>query len=311
MSTDPEVWPALPYDEWKDTYATFHRWTQIVGKICTACCPWLNHSWHVTLHVTPRGLITSSIPHGTRTFQIDFNLVDHRLGIVTSDGASGGFHLRPMTVAAFYTELMLELRELGVPVTIHGKPNELPDTLPFAEDDTHSAYDPEYADRLRRVLVQSDRVLTGFRSRFLGKSSPVHVFWGALDLAVTRFSGRPAPEHAGGFPHLPDWITREAYSHEVSSAGLWLGGEKAPAPMFYSYAYPSPAGFAETKVRPGEAFWSGDMGEFFLPYDVVRTADDPDAVLLEFLQSTYEAAAETGKWDRMALERPMNPADGD
>ncbi len=308
MSTD--IWPALPFGEWKDTYATLHRWTQIVGKVRTVQSPWINHSWHTTFYVTPRGLTTWSIPHGTDTFQLTLDLVDHRLIVETSRGDVTGFDLKPMSVAAFYKALMQILAGVGMAVTIHGKPNELPDVTPFDQDEEHASYDPEYAGRLRRLLVQSDRVLTRFRSGFQGKTSPVHVFWGALDMAVTRFSGRPAPQHPGGFPNLPDWITREAYSHEVSSAGLWLGGEDAPAPMFYSYAYPTPEGFAEAKVRPAEAFWHGDLGEFFLPYDVMRAAADPDAMLMEFLQSTYEAAADAAGWDREALERKPNPADG-
>lgn len=305
MATQPtpaEVWPALPLEAWQDTCETLHRWTQIVGKIRLAQGPWLNHSWHTTLYVTARGLTTSPMPHGTRTFEIELDFVDHRLAVRSSDGGTGGFPLEPQTVAAFYARLMGELDALGLHVDIHKRPNELPDTLPFDRDEVHRAFDREYAQRFWRILVQADRVLKRFRGRFIGKCSPVHFFWGAADLAVTRFSGRRAPEHPGGIPNLPDRVTREAYSHEVSSCGFWPGGGPIPYPAFYAYAYPEPAGFAETPVRPEGAFYGQDLHEFVLPYDLVRRSADPDAALLEFLQATYEAAARPGDWDRAALE---------
>jgi hypothetical protein len=299
----PQPWPELPLDAWADTYATLHRWMQIVGKVRLVQGPWLNHCWDSTLYVTARGLSTSPVAHGPRTFQVDFDFVEHRLRIESSDGGSGGFPLRAESVASFYRGLQEELESLGLPVRINKRPNEVPDPVPFDEDEAHAAYDPEYANRFWRVLVQCERVFRTFRGRFIGKCSPVHFFWGAPDLAVTRFSGRVAPEHPGGIPNLPDRVTRDAYSHEVSSAGFWPGGGPVSHAVFYSYAYPEPAGFSAASVRPGQAFWSADLKEFLLPYDVVRTSEDPDAVLIEFLQSTYEAAANLGKWDRDALER--------
>ena len=303
MAPASDPWPALPLADWQDTYATLHRWTQIVGKVRLARLPWVNHSWHVTLYVTARGLTTGPLPHGTRAFQIDFDFVDHRLAVRTSDGGARSLVLRPRSVADFYRELMAALRELGVETAIHPRPNELADATPFAADEAHADYDPEAANRCWRVLVQADRVLTAFRSPFVGKCSPVHFFWGAFDLAVTRFSGRPAPPHPGGVPHLPDRVAREAYSHEVSSAGFWPGDGRYPAPAFYSYAYPEPAGFKDAAVGPAGAFYHPDLREFLLPYEVVRTAASPDAALLEFLESTYRAAADLGRWDRPALER--------
>jgi hypothetical protein len=302
-----DIWPSLPLDAWSDTYATLHLWTQIVGKIRLVQSPWANHSWHVTLYVTSRGLTTSRIPYGVRTFQIDFDFVDHQLRMQSSDGGTGGFPLQPMSVAAFYARLMGEMERLGLPVSIHGKPNEVADPLRFEQDEVHCAYDPEYSHRFWRILVQADRVFNRFRARFIGKCSPVHYFWGAPDLAVTRFSGRTAPPHPGGIPNLPDWVTREAYSHEVSSCGFWPGGGPVPYPAFYSYAYPEPAGFPEAPIEPGSAFYSPDLKEFILPYDAVRTAPAPDDSLLAFLQSTYEAAADLDRWDRAALEREPGP----
>jgi Family of unknown function (DUF5996) len=302
-----ETWPSLPLEAWSETYATLHLWTQIVGKIRLVQCPWVNHSWHVTLYVTARGLTTSSIPYDTRTFQIDFDFIEHRLTIQSSDGGTGGLSLRPQSVAAFYTHLMEEMDRLQLHVSIFAKPCEVADPLPFGQDEVHCAYDPEYANRFWRILVQADRVFKMFRARFIGKCSPVHFFWGAPDLAVTRFSGRTAPRHPGGIPNLPDWVTREAYSHEVSSCGFWPGGGPIPYPAFYSYAYPEPAGFAEASVEPDAAFYSSDLREFILPYDAVRQAESPDHMLLAFLQTTYEAAANLGKWDRAALERGSGP----
>jgi hypothetical protein len=302
-----DPWPPLPLEAWQDTYATLQRWTQIVGKIRMAETPWINHSWHVTLYVTARGLTTSPIPDRTRCFEIAFDFVAHRLAIATSDGGTGGFALEPQSVAAFYARLADELRRLDLPLRIHPVPNELPDATPFAEDEVHRAYDAEYAGRFFRALVQAERVLTAFRARFLGKCSPVHWFWGAADLAVTRFSGRTAPPHPGGVPHLPDAVAREAYSHEVSSAGFWPGSGPIDYPAFYSYAYPEPPGFATAPVRPAGAFYSTDLREFILPYDAVRAAPDPDAALLGFLDATYGAAADLGGWDRGALEAGPPP----
>ena len=297
------AWPPLPLDAWADTYATLHLWTQIVGKVRLACTPPVNHSWHVTLYVTARGLGTSPIPYGARTFEIDFDFIDHRLVVRASDGRTTGFALEPQSVATFYARLTAELARLDVHVKIALSPNEIADAIRFDRDEIHRSYDAEAVGRFWRALVQADRVFKRFRSRFIGKNSPVHFFWGAPDLAVTRFSGRPAPEHPGGIPNLPDSITREAYSHEVSSAGFWPGGGAIAYPAFYSYAYPQPPGFERASVRPREAFYSADLREFVLPYDVVRTASAPDDTLLEFLQSTYEAAATLAAWDRAALER--------
>ena len=302
MATRDDAWPSLRVEDWSDTYATLHMWTQIVGKIRLVQTPWINHSWHVTLYVTARGLTTSPIPHGTRTFQIDFDFIAHRLVIRASDGGERTLPLAPRTVADFYEDVMAALADLGLPVRINPKPNEVPEAIPFPRDREHKSYDAEQANRCWRVLVEADRVMKAFRSRFIGKCSPVHFFWGAFDLAVTRFSGRPAPPHPGGVPNFPDWVAREAYSHEVSSCGFWPGGAGVPA-SFYAYAYPEPPGFAAAKVEPAAASYSTALREFLLPYDAVRTAASPDDVLLAFLQSTYEAAADLARWDRAALER--------
>ncbi len=296
-------WPSLPYQDWKDTYATLHMWTQIVGKIRLAQTPWVNHSWHTTLYVTARGLSTSPISYGIRTFQIDFDFIDHKLLIQTSDGEVKTIPLVPRSVADFYVELLADLAKMNLPVKINTMPNEVATAIPFDKDKEHASYDAHYANLFWRILVQSDRVLKQFRSRFIGKCSPVHLFWGGLDLAVTRFSGRRAPEHAGGIPHLPDWVTREAYSHEVSSCGFWPGNELIPYPIFYAYAYPEPEGFSTASVRPGGAFYSSELREFIFPYDDLRQSSSPDQALLEFLQSSYEAAADCGAWNRSDLER--------
>ena len=302
MNSSSNPWPALPFAEWQDTATTLHMWTQIVGKIRLTLSPWINHSWHVTFYVTSRGLTTSPIPHGTSTFEIRFDFIDHELRILKSDGAARVLKLRPQSVAKFYREVMNALGEMELPVTINMTPNEIENPIPFDQDEEHRSYDREYANRFWRVLVQSDRVFKAFRSRFCGKSSPVHFFWGSFDLAVTRFSGRTAPPHPGGIPHLPDAVTREAYSQEVSSLGFWPGNAVAPTPIFYSYAYPEPPGFAEAKVQPAAAFYEPKLREFMLPYDAVRTAEKPDEVLLAFAQSTYDAASTLGKWDRAALQ---------
>ncbi len=300
-----EAWPELPLEAWSDTCATLHMWTQIVGKIRLVQSPWVNHSWHVPLYVTSTGLTSSPIPYGVRTFQIDFDLIRHRLTIQESDGRSGGFPLEAQPVATFYRRLMDELGALDIHVDIRKKPNEVMEPVRFDRDEIHKAYDPEYANRFWRILFQADRVMKEFRARFIGKCSPVHLFWGGLDLAVTRFSGRTAPQHPGGIPNLADSVTREAYSHEVSSCGFWAGNVGSPVnyPAFYSYAYPTPAGFADASVKPTAAFYNKDLGEFILPYDAVRQAESPDQMLLEFFQSTYEAAANLAGWDRASLER--------
>lgn len=303
MSDAPKIpWPELPLAAWRDTYATLQLWTQIIGKIRLVRAPWLNHSWHVALYVTPRGLTTSPIPDGTRTFQIDLDLIDHAVDVSTSDGATRQFPLAGHSVASFYTSIMAALAGLGIHIEIDEMPNELPDPIRFSEDRQHATYDPDAVARFLQILVNADRVFKQFRTGFLGKASPVHFFWGSFDLAVTRFSGRRAPRHPGGVPNLPDAVACEAYSHEVSSAGFWPGSGAVDYPAFYSYAYPEPTGFRTAKVGPAAAFFSEALGEFILPYDAVRTAADPDKALLEFLQSTYEAAAISAKWDRDALE---------
>jgi hypothetical protein len=302
LSPVRDAWPELPWAAWRDTSETLQLWTQIVGKIRLSRTPWLNHSWHVALYVTTRGLTTSPIPDGLRSFQIDFDFIDHVLRIATSGGEQRKLRLTAQSVAAFYDAMMTTLADLGIDVTIDDMPNELPDPIRFGEDHSHAAYDPDDAHRFWQVLRQTDRVFAQFRTAFLGKSSPVHFFWGSFDLAVTRFSGRRAPRHPGGVPHLPDAVAQEAYSHEVSSAGFWPGGGAIDYPAFYSYAYPAPEGFSTTRVRPDAAFFSEPLGEFILPYEAVRTAADPDKALLDFLQSTYEAAADAAKWDRATLE---------
>jgi hypothetical protein len=298
-------WPELPTASWRETYATLHLWTQIVGKIRLTRAPWLNHSWHIALYVTARGLTTSPIPDGNRTFQIDLDLVDHQLRISTSDGAQRQFALAGQSVAGFYKAIMADLAELGIDLEIDQMPSELPEPVRFSQDTQHASYDPEAVRRFFQILVNVDRVFKQFRTGFLGKASPVHFFWGSFDLAATRFSGRRAPRHPGGVPNLSDEVVCEAYSHEESSAGFWPGSGAIDYPAFYSYAYPEPAGFRTTKIKPEAAFFSEALGEFILPYDAVRTATAPDQALLEFLQSTYEAAANAAKWDRDALECPL------
>lgn len=297
-----DAWPELPLSEWKDTFATLHMWTQIVGKIRLKLAPPENHWWNVPLYVTPRGLTTSSIPYDDRLLEIDFDFIDHLLILETTDGSTRTISLRPCSVAEFYQEIMAALESIKMPVSIWTTPVEVPDRTPFEEDRKHAAYDPEYVQRCWRILVQSSRILTKFRSRFTGKVSPVHFFWGAFDLAVTRFSGRTAPPHPGA-PNVARFVNVEAYTHEVSSCGFWPGGGVVDEPAFYAYAYPEPQGFKEYPVQPSEAFYDKGMSEFILPYEVVRTSDLRDEVLLNFLQSTYEAAATCANWDRRALER--------
>ena len=293
-----EDWPELPLRAWQDTYATFHMWTQIVGKIRFTLTPLVNHFWNVTLYVTSRGLTTSAMPYGNRACEIKFDFIDHNIEITASDGARATMALRPCTVAEFYQELMATLRSRGIDVTIRARPDEVANPIPFAEDRTHSSYDAEWANRFWRILVQTDRVFKEFRSRFIGKCSPVHFFWGSFDLAVTRFSGRRAPERPGA-----DAITREAYSHECISHGFWPGGGNVEEPQFYSYTAPPPAGFDQQKVKPDAGYYSTELSEFLLPYNAVRLADSPDDALLDFMQSTYDAGANLAKWDRDALER--------
>ncbi|HEY2772607.1 MAG TPA: DUF5996 family protein [Candidatus Binatia bacterium] len=301
MKAVDKDWPELPYAAWKDTYATLHLWTQIVGKVRLAHNPWLNHSWQVTLYVTPHGLTTAAIPRGERAFELAFDFMDHLLLIHTSDRPTRRIRLEPKSVADFYGELMATLRELDLAVELNTMPCEIAQPTPFELDRAHASYDSEYAQRFGRVIWQSHRVLERFRSGFIGKASPVHFFWGSFDLAVTRFSGRRAPLHPGGVPHLPRRVAQEAYSHEVSSAGFWPGNADIDA-SFYAYAYPEPEGFRSARVAPKAARFEPTLGEFVLPYASVREARDPDAALLEFLQATYAAAADRARWDRAALE---------
>ena len=302
MSAD---WPEIPFEPWKDSCATLHLWTQIVGKYRLARTPWINHSWHATLYVTPRGLTTSEVPDGPRAIQVDFDFIDHALVLSASDGVRQRIDLAPMSVADFHGRFRDALATLGANPDFHSAPNEVANPIPFARDHVHAAYDAEAVQRFWRALLRIDRVFKHFRTGFLGKSSPVHLFWGSFDLAVTRFSGRTAPPHPGGVPALPDSVTREAYSHEVSSAGFWPGGGPIDEPAFYSYAYPTPEGFASAAVGPGDAVFDAALGEFLLPYDAVRSAADPEATLLEFLQTSYVAAADLAAWDRAALETEL------
>jgi len=294
-------WPELSYPAWRDTAATLQLWTQIVGKVRLSLSPWLNHGWQVPLYVTARGLGTSPIPAGHEILEIEFDFISGLLRVRTSSGEERELPLEPQSVADFHSRLLRILADIGIEVAINEMPNEVPDPIRFSEDRVHASYDRDAAHRFWRALVQVDRVFKLFRTGFLGKSSPVHFFWGSFDLAVTRFSGRSAPLHPGGVPGLPDPITREAYSHEVSSAGFWPGSDAFPQPAFYSYAYPEPPGFRDATVTPG-AFFDTTLGEFILPYDTVREAAAPDALLLDFLVATYNAAADAGRWDREALE---------
>ncbi len=293
-----ERWPALPYEAWRETCQTLHLWTQIVGKVRMELSPFLNHWWHVTFSVTPRGLTTSAIPYHGSTFEVNFDFIDHQLLIFTSEGTSKMLPLIPRSVAAFYREFMACLHALGIEVTINTLPSEVQHPIRCDEDEVHASYDPVYAQRFWRILVQTDTVMQRYRAPFLGKSSPVHFFWGSFDLALTFFSGRRAPERPG-----TDRITREAYSHEVISCGFWPGNDRFPAPAFYAYTSPEPPGLGTAAIRPATAFYSQELGEFLLRYEDVRSASSPEQALLEFFQSTYEAGAQLSQWDREALER--------
>ena len=302
--TSAAAWPELPLADWQDTYATLHMWTQIVGKTRLALAPMQNHWWQVTLYVTPRGLTTSAIPHGTRAFAVDFDFLDHRLLVRTSGGDTRKLPLAARPVADFYAEYMAALRSLGIEARFKPAPAEVVTAIPFAEDRTHTSYDGDAAQRWWRILLQTDRVMKAFAGRFLGKASPVHFFWGSFDLALTRFSGRRAPRHRGGVPNCPDYVMIEAYSHECASCGFWPGGGVFGEAAYFAYAYPQPSGYPERPVRPAAAHYSTQAGEFILPYAAVRTAPNPDEALLQFFQSTYDAAADLAGWDRAALERP-------
>jgi hypothetical protein len=295
---DIQPWPSLSYPEWRATGATLQLWTQVVGKVRLALTPWLNHGWQVPLYINAHGLGTSIIHTSQGALEIDFDLVDHQLVIRSSETPDRRFSLEPMSVAAFYRRLMGELAAAQIGVQIKVLPNEVADPIRFPDDEVHCSYEAAVVTAFWRALLQADRVFRLFRTSFLGKSSPVHFFWGSFDLAVTRFSGRPAPLHPGGIPGLPDPVTREAYSHEVSSAGFWPGSDAYPQAAFYSYAYPTPPGFSDAHVEPAEAVWSSDLGEWLLPYAAMRAAPDPDAMLLRFLQTTYRAVADLQGWDR-------------
>lgn len=300
-------WPSIPYAQWRETCTALHLWCQIIGKYRLAHTPWVNHSWHATLYVTPRGLTTGPVPdRGLITVSLDF--CDHTLVVEAEGGARAIVRLQPMTIAEFFSRTKESIQAVGGRPTINGVPNEVADRIPFANDHTKRPYDADAVRRFHQSLVCVSRVFNQFRTAFLGKVSPVHLFWGSFDLAVTRFSGRKAPLHPGGVPNLPDSVTREAYSHEVSSAGFWPGGLGAEDAMFYSYAYPAAAAFSRQKVDPAEAWFDDKLGEFLLPYEAVRQSDDPERALLLFLESTYRAAADTSNWPRSELEcRPGAP----
>ncbi|MEQ8364845.1 MAG: DUF5996 family protein [Cyclobacteriaceae bacterium] len=297
------AWPALDYNSWKDTIKTIHQWTQIVGKVRLKAMPWQNHSWHTTLYVTTRGLTTGSMPYKDGMFEIEFDFESHIVVISTTFNKNVVIDLYPRTVADFYEDLFSKLEGLGINIKIHGSPNEMEPSIPFAENNVNKSYDKQSVVNFWQAAVSTHNVFLKFRSDFIGKCSPVHFFWGAFDIAVTRFSGRKAPLHQGAMPNMPKAVMQEAYSQEVSSCGFWPGSDASPMPMFYAYCYPSPADYGKQKVLPAQAFWSEEMGEFFLKYDDVRIADDPEKMLMDFLQSTYVAAANTGKWDRKNLEK--------
>lgn len=303
MTTQEKEWPVLEFNEIQDTLETLHHWIQIVGKIRLKTMPWQNHSWHVALYVSPKGFTTNPIPYEGRIFQIDFDFKQHKLFVECSNAGSVSMDLYPRTVADFYKELFEKLAELGIKVKIYARPNEMDPAIPFTENEINKSYDKDAAQAIWKAMLKANEVFNHFRSEFIGKASPVHLFWGAFDMAVTRFSGKDAPPHPGGMPNMPVDVMQEAYSKEVSSAGFWPGSKNFPYPAFYSYAYPADAAFGKQKVQPEEAFWSDEMGEFFLKYEDVLKAEDPDNVLMLFLQSTYEAAANTSKWNRNTLEK--------
>lgn len=298
MQSVESDWPAIPFADWQTTAAALHLYLQIVGKYRLARTPWVNHSWHATFYSTPRGLTTSLIPDGDGGIEVEFDLIDHVVNVRCGNQTTKAIQLTSMSVADFHGQFIQAIQAVGGDSTFHGSPNELPDPVPFAEDSADRPYNAEAVTRFHRALVSVSRVFQDFRTAFRGKVSPVHLFWGSFDLAVTRFSGRRAPLHPGGIPHLPDDVTQEAYSHEVSSAGFWAGGGPVDDAAFYSYAYPGPDGFAQARVAPDAAYYDSDFGEFILPYEAVRTAADPEAALMGFLESTYEAAASLGEWDR-------------
>jgi uncharacterized protein DUF5996 len=300
----PPSWPSLPLAEWVDTQATLHRWLQIVGKTRLQFSPAQNHWWHTPLYLSARGLGTSPMADRALTFEIELDFIEHALVVRTGDGREGSMPLQPMAVADFYRAYLALCAQVGIRVRIQPVPVEMPDRLRFDEDRLHAAYDADAAHRCWRLLAQADRVLKAFRGRFLGKSSPVHFWWGAFDLSCTRFSGRSAPLHPGGIPNCPDFVTREAYSHECSSVGWWPGSAGVlEEPAFYAYAYPEPAGYGNAAIQPAAAYYHAVLREWVLPYEAVRTSADPDAALLAFCESTYAAAADLGRWDRAALER--------
>lgn len=295
-------WPVLSYEKGKDTYATLHMWTQIVGKIKLAVMPWINHSWHITLHITPTGLSTLDMPYKDKNFKIDFDFIDHKLKVVTSGGERREFDLYGNSVAEFYRKIFDLLRGLDIDIDIYTTPVEMEDPIPFEEDTVNATYDKAEASALHQALIKMQNVLTHMRCDFTGKCSPVHFFWGSFDLAVSRFSGRKAPRHPGGIPHLPDWVAEEAYSHEVASFGFWPGSEALPEAAFYAYLYPEPEGYKSADIRPDDAYYHETLREFILPYNSVQQSADPEGTLLDFLNSTYEAAAALASWDREALE---------
>ena len=302
-SMSKTAWPQLNFDELKETLATLHQWIQIVGKIRLKTMPWQNHSWHTALYISPSGFTTHAIPCKDGTFQIDFDFKHHQLILQHTNSPTQIMKLEPMTVANFYQKLFSMLHQAGIEVSIHGSPNEMDPAIPFAKNSINKTYEPELANTLWKAMIRVNKVFNQFRSQFIGKCSPVHLFWGAFDLAVTRFSGNGAPLHQGSMPNMPIEVMQEAYSQEVSSAGFWPGSNDFPHPVFYAYAYPSSDNFGKQKVQPSEAFYDTKMGEYFLKYDDVQKADNPEKVLLNFLQSTYEAAANTSNWNRTALEK--------
>lgn len=298
-----ETWPELSFEKGNDTYQTIHLWTQIAGKIRLAKMPWINHSWHVTLYVTPFGLSTGNIPDLNKHFQINFDFLNHQLQIITSDKEERVFPLSVMSVAGCYRNILGALADLDIGIKINPIPCEIENAVAFHEDEAHSTYVPEVAESLHKALLNVQRVFTNFRAKFSGKCSPVHFFWGSFDLAVSRYSGQKAPLHPGGFPNLADWVAQEAYSHEVCSCGFWPGSEAMPSAAFYCYIYPAPPGFSSASVKPEAAYWHKEMGEFILEYKDIQQAEDPSGVLMQFLDSTYEAAAELANWDREKLEK--------